>query len=87
MFFVDDAYEWWNLMKKKRIRKIKVEKCVAIADYVEEDRERGKRKKTKGGRLVQVVAEIKQKKIKKKKKGINVLVECGGKVRINFIKI
>ena len=43
--------EWLNLEKKKRIKKIKVKKCMGVgcvAECVEESSERRKRKKTKG---------------------------------------
>ena len=39
------VYEWLNLEKKKRIKKIKVKKCVGVTDEVL--REKGKKKKTK----------------------------------------
>ena len=64
------VYEWLNLEKKKRIKKIKVKKCVGVgcvAKCVEERRERRKRKKTKGEGLA-LVAEEKQKEKKGKRK-------------------
>ena len=39
------VYEWLNLEKKKRIKKIKVKKCVGVTDEVL--REKGKKKKKK----------------------------------------
>ena len=38
--------EWLNLEKKKRIKKIKVKKCVGVTDEVL--REKGKKKKKRG---------------------------------------
>ena len=38
--------EWLNLEKKKRIKKIKVKKCVGVTDEVL--REKGKKKKRRG---------------------------------------
>ena len=52
--------EWLNLEKKKRIKKIKVKKCVGVgcvAECVEESRERRKGKKTKGIGLALVTEE------------------------------
>ena len=62
--------EWLNLEKKKRIKKIKVKKCVGVgcvAKCVEERRERRKRKKTKGEGLA-LVTEEKRKEKKEKEK-------------------
>ena len=76
--------EWLNLEKKKRIKKIKVKKCMGVgcvAECVEESSERRKRKKTKGEGLA-LVAEEKKKK-RQREMG---WVGCGGKVPINILK-
>ena len=46
LFFVEAFCEWLNLEKKKRIKKIKVKKCMGVgcvAKCVEESRERENR--------------------------------------------
>ena len=63
LFFVEAVCEWLNLEKNKRIKKMKVKKCVGVGcvvECVEESRERRKRKKTKGEGLA-LVAEERQK--------------------------
>ena len=65
--------EWLNLEKKKRIKKIKVKKCVGVTDEVL--REKGERKKRKRKRVLWNVLEFggsgrekKRKEGKKRKK-------------------
>ena len=65
--------EWLNLEKKKRIKKIKVKKCVGVTDEVL--REKGERKKRKRKRVLWNVLEFggsgrekKRKEGKKKKR-------------------
>ena len=65
--------EWLNLEKKKRIKKIKVKKCVGVTDEVL--REKGERKKRNRKRVLWNVLEFggsggekKRKEGKKRKK-------------------